>query len=43
MSADDEKKVIDEALELSPAARAALAGYLVESLDLQIDADAEAA
>ena len=38
-----EKKVIEEALRLSPAARAALAGSLLDSLDEEVDADAEEA
>jgi putative addiction module component (TIGR02574 family) len=36
------KKVLEEALRLPPEARAALAGYLLESLDDSVDADAEA-
>jgi putative addiction module component (TIGR02574 family) len=35
--------VIAEALRLSPAARAALAGSLLDSLDEEVDADAEEA
>jgi putative addiction module component (TIGR02574 family) len=37
------KKVLEEALRLPPAARAALAGRLIESLDDLVDEDAEAA
>ena len=37
------KKVLEEALRLPAAARAALAGYLIESLDDSVDEDAEAA
>jgi len=39
----DAKKLIDEALRLPPEARAALAGQLIESLDVQVDEDAEEA
>lgn len=35
----DTQKLIDEALKLPPEARAALAGYLLESLDPTIDED----
>jgi hypothetical protein len=35
--------VLDEALRLSPEERAALAGELIQSLDRDVDADAEAA
>lgn len=35
------KKVVEEALRLPMAARAALAGYLIESLDDAVDEDAE--
>ena len=37
------KKVLEEALRLPAEARAALAGYLIESLDDAVDEDAEAA
>ena len=37
------KKVLEEALRLPAEARAALAGYLIESLDESVDEDAEAA
>jgi putative addiction module component (TIGR02574 family) len=37
------KKVVEEALRLPVAARAALAGYLLESLDDAVDEDAELA
>jgi putative addiction module component (TIGR02574 family) len=37
------KKVVEEALRLPAAARAALAGHLIESLDGSVDEDAEAA
>ena len=37
------KKVVEEALRLPAAARAALAGRLIESLDDFVDEDAEAA
>ena len=37
------KKVLEEALRLPAEARAALAGYLIESLDDSVDEDAEAA
>jgi putative addiction module component (TIGR02574 family) len=36
------KRVLEEALRLPPEARAALAGYLLESLDESVDEDAEA-
>ena len=38
-----ERKVIEEALRLPPAGRAALAGTLIDSLDEEVDADAEEA
>ena len=37
------KKVLEAALRLPAEARAALAGYLIESLDGSVDEDAEAA
>ena len=37
------QKVLKEALGLPPAARAALAGHLLDSLDDSIDEDAESA
>jgi putative addiction module component (TIGR02574 family) len=37
------KKIVEEALRLPAAARAALAGHLIESLDGSVDEDAEAA
>jgi putative addiction module component (TIGR02574 family) len=37
------KKVVEEALRLPAAARAALAGHLIESLDDSVDEDAELA
>jgi putative addiction module component (TIGR02574 family) len=37
------KKVVEEALRLPVAARAALAGHLLESLDESVDEDAELA
>ena len=37
------KQLLAEALQLAPEERAALAGELIESLDEQIDDDAEAA
>jgi putative addiction module component (TIGR02574 family) len=37
------KKVVEEALRLPVAARAALAGHLIESLDESVDEDAELA
>lgn len=39
----DAGKLLEEALRLSPAERATLAGGLIESLDQQVDEDAEAA
>jgi putative addiction module component (TIGR02574 family) len=39
----DRKQLLDEALRLSAEERAALAGELIESLDEQVDPDAEAA
>ena len=39
----DEERVIDAALKLPPEARAALAGFLLESLDQKCDPDAEEA
>lgn len=39
----DPKKVLDEALRLPAEARAALASSLIESLDAEVDPDAEAA
>ena len=39
----DAAKLLVEALDLPPAARATLAGSLIESLDEAIDEDAEAA
>lgn len=36
------KKLLEEALRLPAEARAALAGYLIESLDDSVDEDAEA-
>lgn len=39
----DSKALLAEALRLSPEERAALAGELIQSLDTEIDADAEAA
>ncbi len=38
-----ERKLLDEALKLSPEKRAALAGSLLDSLDQDVDEDAEAA
>ena len=38
----DPRKFLEEALKLPPEARAALAGSLIESLDDQVDEDAEA-
>lgn len=40
---DKTKKLLAEALKLPPDARAAVAGQLIESLDSQVDEDAEAA
>lgn len=37
------EKLLAEALQLPPQARAALAGQLIESLDKEVDEDAEAA
>lgn len=39
----DSKALLAEALRLSPEERAALAGELIQSLDTEVDADAEAA
>lgn len=39
----DPSNLLKEALKLPPEARAALAGALLESLDQEIDQDAEAA
>lgn len=39
----DPRAVLQQALKLSPKARAALAGSLIESLDADVDADAEVA
>ncbi len=39
----NEIKVFEEALQLPPETRAALAGKLIESLDQEADADAESA
>lgn len=39
----DAKQLLTEALLLSPEARAALAGELIQSLDAEVDDDAEAA
>ncbi len=39
----DPGKLLEEALKLSPEARAALAASLLESLDQDVDEDAEAA
>lgn len=39
----DSKALLAEALRLSPEERAALAGELIQSLDTDVDADAEAA
>ena len=41
--APDPGKLLQEALKLSPEARAALAASLLESLDETVDEDAEAA
>ena len=41
--APDPVKLLEEALKLSPEARAALAASLLESLDDGVDEDAEAA
>ena len=40
---DRTKKLLEEALQLSPEERAAVAGSLIESLEDQVDEDAEAA
>lgn len=39
----NQRKILEEALRLPIEARAALAGYLIESLDDAVDEDAEAA
>ena len=39
----DPRDLLQEAMKLPPEARAALAGSLLESLDNQVDADAETA
>ena len=39
----DSKALLSEALRLSPEERAALAGELIQSLETEVDADAEAA
>ena len=39
----DSADILREALKLPPEGRAALAGTLIESLDQEVDADAEAA
>ena len=39
----DSKALLTEALRLSPEERAALAGELIQSLETEVDADAEAA
>ena len=39
----DVAKLLEEALKLAPEARAALAASLLESLDEEVDEDAEAA
>jgi putative addiction module component (TIGR02574 family) len=39
----DPAKLLEEALKLSPEARAALAAFLLESLDNGVDEDVEAA
>jgi putative addiction module component (TIGR02574 family) len=39
----DLKQLLAEALQLSPEERAALAGELIQSLDPQVDEEAEAA
>jgi putative addiction module component (TIGR02574 family) len=38
----NQRKILEEALRLPIEARAALAGYLIESLDDSVDEDAEA-
>jgi putative addiction module component (TIGR02574 family) len=40
---DQATRILEEALRLPPEARAAIAGRLMESLDEQVDEDAEAA
>jgi putative addiction module component (TIGR02574 family) len=37
------EKILEDALQLPPEARAAVAGRLIESLDVEIDENAEAA
>ena len=37
------RQLLDAALQLSPEERAALAGELIQSLETEVDADAEAA
>jgi putative addiction module component (TIGR02574 family) len=39
----DPKQLLSEALRLSPEERAALAGELIQSLDIDVDPNAEAA
>lgn len=39
----DAKKILEDALRLPPEARAAVASSLIESLDTEVDPDAEAA
>lgn len=39
----DPRDLLQEAMKLPPEARAALAGSLLESLDTEVDADAESA
>ncbi len=39
---DDLRRILEEALKLPPEARAALAGKLLESLEGEVDEDAEA-
>jgi putative addiction module component (TIGR02574 family) len=39
----DPRDLLQEAMKLPPEARAALAGSLLDSLDTEVDADAEAA
>jgi len=39
----DSRQLLDAALQLSSEERAALAGELIQSLDTEVDADAEAA
>ena len=43
MTAKTAKRIADEALKLPAEARAALAGTLLDSLDEEVDEDAEAA